>query len=634
MATRPGDDLAARVEGWTASDPDPTTAEALRSLAHASAGGDAEATAELHRAFASPLEFGTAGIRGPVGPGPARMNAAVAARLGVAVANRLAPGAVVVVGRDGRASSVALADAVVDALVRAGAAVSTFDEPVPTPVLAFAVRHIGAAAGLMVTASHNPAHHNGIKVFAADGAQIVAPADTEIAAAMAVDRLDGGGPALDPPDVDRPASSPASSPSADGPSADGPSANGSSAGEAPAPARLRGSVGPVDAAVVDAYVERAAANARWVDAGSADARPAGAAVTIAYGATHGVGGAVTAAVMARLPWLTWSPDPRSSAPDPQLGGLASPNPERAEAWTTLLDHASAVGAVAAFAHDPDADRLGVAVPDPHTGWRRLTGDEIGALLAHHLLRRPPPDDRPGLVVGTVVSSRLVPAIAAAAGATYVDTLSGFKWIVRAAAAHPNHRWVLGYEQALGFRVDEAVHDKDGISAAVVIAELVADLAEAGRSLADRLDELAQRHGLHLTRSAHVSPPSAADGEPADGEPAEPAEPGERMATAMDALRRRRGTAADLLAGATVTDHGDPAVAAARGLPRTDLVVATWPDGTRLAVRPSGTEAELKVYVEVVGPVEERSAIENRADATVRRAVEALQGCWGTFPAAH
>ena len=265
-------------------------------------------------------------------------------------------------------------------------------------------------------------------------------------------------------------------------------------------------------------------------------------------------------------------------PDPDFPTVPFPNPEEPGAMDLLLELASAEAVDVALANDPDADRLAVAVPDGD-GWRALSGDEIGVLLADHLLRHTAGPDR--LVVTTVVSSTMLAALAADHGVTFVETLTGFKWLARAGMARPDLRFLLGYEEALGYSVGGLVHDKDGISAAVLAAELVATLAAEGSSVPARLDELAEVHGVHLTRQR------ALRFEGVDGP--------ERMASRV---QRLRDDPPATLAGETITTIED--LAAGERLPPTDAVILRG-RGLRVVVRPSGTEPKLKTYIEVVEP---------------------------------
>jgi phosphomannomutase len=526
-------DLLAAVGAWRTDDPDPTTVAELDALV---AAGDETA---IEAAFAAPLEFGTAGLRGPLGPGPGRMNRAVVRRAAAGLCRWLddhgweGP---VVVGRDARHGSLDFARDTAAVVAATGRDVVLADHPVPTPVLAFAVRHLGGAAGVMVTASHNPPADNGYKVYAGDGAQIVAPWDREIA-----DHMDA---------IERVA-------------------------DVPLAAMDDRRISALDDDVVGAYLG-GVASLRMTDT-SVDLR-------VAYTPMHGVGLDVLRAAFAR----SGLPEPAvveaQAHPDPDFPTVAFPNPEEPGAMDLLLALAEERGADLAIANDPDADRLALAVPGPRGGattWRVLTGDEIGLLLADHLLRHSAGADR--LVVTTVVSASALAALADLHGVEFVETLTGFKWLARAAMARPELRPLLGYEEALGYSVGSLVRDKDGIGAAVVAVEAVAGLLGERSSVAQRLAELAVEIGLHRTRQRSLR------FEGVDG--------ADRMAAAVDRVRTRPPAS---LAGVTITEVEDLALGGR--LPPTDGVVLRG-ERLRVVVRPSGTEPKLKLYVQVVRPVD-------------------------------
>ena len=520
---------------WIADDPDPSTRDELRRmLATAMAGGDAGAAAELASRMSGPLRFGTAGLRGPVRAGPSGMNVAVVRRATAGLAAWLAArrhrGGTVVVGRDARHGSAAFAEATAGVLAGAGFAVRVLDGAVPTPVLAFAVRHLGAVAGVQITGSHNPPSDNGYKVYLDDGAQLVPPADAEIEAAIAG-----------------------------------------------APAAVSVPVAPVPAAesVTESYLDRVAAVPRT------PARE----LRIALTPLHGVGGETCVHALSRAGFADVRVVAVQAAPDPAFPTVASPNPEEPRATDAVLALAADTGADLAVALDPDADRCALGVPDPSGTPRMLTGDETGVLLADHLLRHGAVSgavDDP-LVATTVVSSSMLAAVAAAHGARYAETLTGFKWIVRGGRG-----LVYGYEEALGYCVDpDAVRDKDGIAACLLAADLAALLRAAGSTLADRLDELAVAHGVHRTegRSLRMDP-GAGDAVVARLRDAPPSG-WDTDLPAPDVLRLRR-------------------------------------TGSRVVVRPSGTEPKLKAYLEVVvhpSGVHDLAAARERA----RLRLDALRG---------
>jgi len=534
------------VADWIADDPDPVTRDELAAVLEAAAGGDPAARADLEDRFAGLLRFGTAGLRGALGAGPNRMNLAVVVRAAAGIAGWIrdtapddGPRRGVAVCFDARHRSRDFAAATAEVLAAAGIRALLLPGPLPTPVLAFAVRHLGTAAGVMVTASHNPPQDNGYKVYDGTGRQIVAPTDAHIAGI-----IDG---------IERVATI------------------GRTGPDDPGIVRLDGSI-------VDAYVAAAAAVGR---------RPEARSITVAYTALHGVGAATFRRVLAAAGFAPAAEAAEQVEPDPDFPTVAFPNPEEPGALDLGLATACAAGADLLLANDPDADRLGVAVADPRlggradpAGWRVLSGDEIGAVLAHHLLRDGA--EAGDVVATTIVSSTLLGHLAAAAGAGLRETLTGFKWISRAAG--PGERLRFGYEEALGFAVaPDLVADKDGITAAVAVAEAAAVEAAAGRTLLHVLDDLARAHGVHRTGQW------SARAEGVDGMA--------RLAEAMAALRAE--PPADL-AGAPVRRVVDLAGGSA-GLPPSDVLVLHL-DGARVVVRPSGTEPKLKCYLEVVEPV--------------------------------
>ncbi len=520
---------------WRVLDPDPATRSELDALVARAEAGDVD---DLVAAFAGRVGLGTAGLRAPMGPGPARMNRLVVRRATAALMTLLPTEAIVVVAHDARTHSQAFAADAARVVRGSGRRVVLLSGPLPTPLLAFAVRHLGADAGVTVTASHNPAADNGYKVYLADGAQIGPPHEADLAAALdaVADRHDAG----DPDAV-------------------------------PFSAEPVGPDATVGAELVDAYVAMVAGRVA----------PGPREAVLAYTAMHGVGRAVTERAFAAAGFAPLLEVAAQCEPDGTFPTVAFPNPEEPGALDLLVERAAGADADAGLAHDPDADRLGVVVPRDGT-WEKLTGDQIGVLLADHLLGQGSGPDR--LVVRTIVSSRLLDAVAAAHGATAAATLTGFKHVMGAARARPDLRLVLGYEEALGFAVGDQVRDKDGIGAALVMADLVARLKAEGHTLDDRLDQLAVRHGLHLSASRSYR------FEGLDGD--------ERRAAATAGLRADPPSEVDGRPVGLVVDH----LAAAPPAPVADVVVLELGAGCWMAVRPSGTEPKLKVYAEVVEAV--------------------------------
>jgi phosphomannomutase len=520
-------ELIARARTWAAEDPDPQTRQELEALlGQAETDPDGSAAADLAARFAGTLEFGTAGLRGALGAGPMRMNRVVVTRAAAGLAAYLrdagAPdGAAVVIGYDARHNSDVFARDTAEVMTGAGFRALVLPRPLPTPLLAFAIRHLGCVAGVMVTASHNPPQDNGYKVYLGDGSQIVPPADVEIAARIA----------------------------AVGALADVPRGHGGD--------RLGEDV-------VEAYLDTVAALPD----------PAGPrTVSVVYTPMHGVGGGSLVEVMRRAGF----PEPHVVAaqaqPDPDFPTVSFPNPEEPGAMDLAMALASEVGADILLANDPDADRCAVGVPGPH-GWRMLSGDEVGALLGDFLLRR----GVEGTYAASIVSSSLLGRMAAAAGQPYAETLTGFKWIGRVDGL------AYGYEEALGYCTDPSrVKDKDGLSAAIRVVELAARLKAEGRTLVDRLDDIARQHGLHATDQLSVR---VAD-----------------LAVIGEAMARLRATPPTSLGGLRVEQVDDLSEGSA-DLPPTEGLRYRLADRARVVVRPSGTEPKLKCYLEVVVPVEQ------------------------------
>ncbi len=519
------DQLAEQVEAWIADDPDPETrAELAELLQRARDGVDAElARAELADRFVGMLQFGTAGLRGALGGGPARMNRAVVIRAAAGLARwlRAHDGGGVVVGFDARRNSDVFARDTCAVMEAAGVEAMVMPRPLPTPLLAFAVRHVGADAGVMVTASHNPPQDNGYKVYTGTGAQIAPPTDAQIAEQIAgVTRV------------------------------------------ADVPRSQDGWV-TLDDAIVEAYLSHAAS---LLDpTGPRDLR-------IVYTPLHGVGRDVVLAAFAAAGFSAPVVVPSQGDPDPLFPTVAFPNPEEPGALDAAIALARQQRASLVLANDPDADRCAVAVPDGDGEWRLLTGDEIGVLLGQHLLAR----GARGTFANSIVSSTLLGKVARAAGVPHVETLTGFKWITTA----PGLRY--GYEEAIGYCCDpDGVLDKDGITAALLVAEMAAGLVAEGRSLLDVLDDLARQFGVHHTSQVSVRVTDLA-----------------RIGQVMTALRAQPPRS---LGGVPVLAVDD-LLAPDGPLPATDALRLQLQGGDRVIVRPSGTEPKVKCYLEVVQPV--------------------------------
>jgi phosphomannomutase len=524
-------ELLDRARAWAAQDPDPLTRARLEELVAQAAAGTptgAGAAAELADAFDGRLEFGTAGLRGALGPGPNRMNRVVVIRAAAGLAAYLRdqlsdrhPGdATVVVGYDARHQSDVFAEDTAAVMAGAGLRAVLLPRPLPTPVLAYAIRALGCVAGVMVTASHNPPQDNGYKVYLGDGSQIVPPADGAISAAIdAVGPLDGV------------------------PRGDG--------------------WGRLGEDLVEGYIRDVVA---LVDpSGPRD-------LSVVYTPLHGVGGDSVRVVMERAGFGAPHVPPAQAEPDPDFPTVAFPNPEEPGAMDLATALAAEVGADLVVANDPDADRCAVAVPDAH-GWRTLRGDEVGALLGDHLLR----SGVQGVYANSIVSSSLLGVLAASYGQPHAETLTGFKWIGRVEGL------AFGYEEALGYCVAPGlVRDKDGVSALLLVLELAARLKAEGRTLVDRLDDIARAHGLYATDQLSVRVADVG-----------------LITAAMDRLR----AAPPAVLGGLAVERVDDLADGSEDLPPTEGLRFRLAEGARVVVRPSGTEPKIKAYLEVVVPVD-------------------------------
>ncbi|WP_446218302.1 phospho-sugar mutase [Micromonospora sp. IBHARD004] len=557
------DELREQARRWLDDDPDPTSRDELRAVLD----GLPASAPELADRFAGPLTFGTAGLRGPLRAGPNGMNLAVVTQAAAGLVGWLAAQGgtgPLVIGYDARHGSRAFAERTAQVATGAGRPALLLPRPLPTPVLAYAVLHLGAVAGVMVTASHNPPQDNGYKVYLGaqlggelgGGAQIVPPADAGIESAIR----------------------------AVGPLAQVP-------------------LGPAGEVLGDdlvaSYVARAAT---LIDPdGPRDLK-------VAYTPLHGVGGAVLTAAFAAAGFAVPGVVPDQAEPDPAFPTVSFPNPEEPGAVDRLVALADSIGADIAIANDPDADRCAVVIcggvgsesakselarlavgGEGRRSWRMLRGDEVGVLLADHLMRR----GVTGLYATTIVSSSLLRAMCAARGLPYDETLTGFKWIVRAGGgAEP---LVFGYEEALGYCVAPGhVRDKDGITAALTVAELAAGLKAQGLTLGDRLDELAAEFGVHHTDQLSMRV--------------------EDLRVIDRMMARIRADTPTTLLGHQVTESTDL-------LPEADVVILRT-DAARVVIRPSGTEPKLKAYLEVVAPVADGNVTAARLRAVA--AVSALR----------
>ncbi|HEX2672172.1 MAG TPA: phospho-sugar mutase [Polyangiaceae bacterium] len=532
--------LVERARAWAAADPDPHTRAELERLIDA--GDHAELAERMH----GDLEFGTAGLRGVVGAGSARMNLAVVIRTTRALAEQLlsrVPDArtlPVVVGCDARLDSQRFADAAARVLLAAGIPVRRFREPVPTPFVAYAVRAFAANAGIMITASHNPPEYNGYKLYWQNGVQVVPPTDREIFA-----RMCALGPANAVPLADLAKQEP----------------------------------------IGDDIVQRYLAEIR----GSLPQIVADRRLRIVYTALHGVGASVVERLFREAGYEDFHSVPQQREPDGHFPTVPFPNPEEPGALDLSLALAANINADLVIANDPDVDRLAIAVPTASGRFRALTGNQIGLLLADFALSHTDSGVR-SLVLSSVVSSPMMAVIAEAHGARYERVLTGFKWIWTAALAlsAQNYRYCFGYEEALGYSFGRTVRDKDGISAALAFAELAAEARAAGKTVLERLHALYREHGLWVSVPHNV----VLTGTAGAG----------RIARAMQQLA---SAPPSVLAGRAVTLVRDlqipePDAPSWRGPAL--LVELVLAGGGRVFVRPSGTEPKLKMYVDLQVPL--------------------------------
>ena len=512
-------ELRSTAQRWKEAEPDADMRDELQVLLD----GADDVLAER---FTGRLQFGTAGLRAAVGAGPQRMNRLVVQQAAAGLVDYLlaqVPGAAeagVIIGYDARRKSDVFAMDTARVCAAKGVKAFVFPHVVPTPVLAWNITEVGAAAGVMVTASHNPPADNGYKVYLGSGSQIVPPADTDISAC--IDRVDPCAVALAPEDHPL--------------------------------------IHVLGRAEIEAYLAFVPTVRLCPDIPG---------VPVAYTAMHGVGGATLMEAFDRAGLPAPAVVGEQQEPNGSFPSVSFPNPEEPGAMDLLLAKAAQVDAVVAIANDPDADRLGAAIPQPDGSWRRLGGDEIGWLFADHILRHTSGDDR--LVVTTLVSSSLLGRMAVANGLTCLETFTGFKWIGHTVLAHPDLRFVLGYEQALGYLVTTQPLDKDGITAAVMMAEIAAVAVAEGVTIQDRLDAIIATYGRHVMAEQSLRMP------PADG------------AAAVARLRAQ-----------PPTEVGGHAVTSVEWFEEAGLLRLQLGEAVRLQVRPSGTEPKVKLYGEGIG----------------------------------
>ena len=511
--------LVGEVQAWITDDPDPSTASQLQQWL------DTNNEAELRASFNGFLQFGTAGLRGPIRPGPSGMNRAVVGRTAAGIVAYMKERNLtsVVIGRDARHGSEDYTFETAEIMSGAGMKVFVLPRPLPTPVLAFATNELGCDVGIMVTASHNPPQDNGYKVYLGGtvdgieyrGSQIVSPTDVSIAHKIA--------------------------------------------GITSLKQQPRGKEWTVlGEEIIEKYIDRTASLAT---------KPG--SLRIVYTAMHGVGTETLQRVFQKAGFASPILVEAQAAPDPDFPTVAFPNPEEPGAIDLALETARSFDADLVIANDPDADRCAAAVKDPVTGWRMLRGDELGAILGESIARK----TTTGIFANSIVSSSILKKIAEHYKLEFKETLTGFKWLAKIKGL------TFGYEEALGYAVDaKTVNDKDGISAAITLAQIATDLAADGKTLLDLLDEIWARHGFHATEQISIRLSDLS-----------------KVGVILGGLR---SNPPQNIAGRVVTSIDDLA-APTDGLPPTDGLRIWLDGGVRIIIRPSGTEAKMKCYIEVI-----------------------------------
>ena len=511
--------LVREVQAWIADDPDPITSSQLQEWL------DSNNEAELKASFNGFLQFGTAGLRGPIRPGPSGMNRAVVGRTAAGIVSYMRERNLtsVVIGRDARYGSEDYTFETAEIMSGAGMKVFVLPRPLPTPVLAFATNELGCDVGIMVTASHNPPQDNGYKVYLGGtvdgieyrGSQIVSPTDVSIA--QKIDAITS------------------------------------------LKAQPRGKEWTVlGEEIIEKYINRTASLATQPGT-----------LKIVYTAMHGVGTETLQRVFHKAGFLSPILVDAQAAPDPDFPTVAFPNPEEPGAIDLALETAKTFDADLVIANDPDADRCAAAIKDPVTGWRMLKGDELGALLGESIARK----GGSGIFANSIVSSSILRKIAKHYNFEFEETLTGFKWLAKIKGL------TFGYEEALGYAVDaETVNDKDGISAAITLAQIATDLAADGKTILDLLNEIWARHGFHATEQISIRLTDLS-----------------KVGIILGGLRTNPP---EEIAGRLVTSIDDLS-APTDGLPPTDGLRIWLDGGIRIIIRPSGTEAKMKCYIEVI-----------------------------------
>ncbi|WP_029405162.1 phospho-sugar mutase [Vibrio splendidus] len=563
---------------WLARDPDPRTREELQHLI------DEGMHDELEDRFTQRLEFGTAGLRGKVGCGPNRMNRLViqetATGLGHYLIEHVANASIrgVVVGYDGRLDSKQFAIDTASVLTALGIKVYLTSDVAATPIVAFGIEHFNAAAAVVVTASHNPPEYNGFKVYWENGAQIIPPHDAGIAGEIDV------------------------------------------ASTKPIPlmslsdAETQGKLVWLTEGYYQTY--RAAINQSPYVSKEIES----ANTTITYTAMHGVGAKMAEDLLHDAGFHKVFSVAEQREPDGNFPTVNFPNPEEKGAMDLVVNLAKSVDADIACANDPDADRFAVAVRTDNTArtddatYKMLTGDQVGVLFAHYLLSKPHTKNQ--LVGNSIVSSTLLEKVAQSHGATYFQTLTGFKWLANIGMQleDEQNEFLFAYEEALGYTIGTQVRDKDGLSAIVVFAQLVEELKSQGRTVWDLLAQISFEHGVHTNaqRSIALDPDS-----PSIGSKLRAAQPKAINGVAISVIEDLQSSLRFVIGGNTE----------AINLPSSDVLIYHLEDGTRIIVRPSGTEPKVKVYYETVTKFEGTETYEDtrlRGEEDMNKLIEQHQ----------
>ncbi|GIU10341.1 MULTISPECIES: phospho-sugar mutase [unclassified Shewanella] len=568
--------LSLRVKHWIQSDPDPLMRQELQSLL------DSDNSAELEARFAGRLEFGTAGLRGVVGAGPTRMNRLVvqqtSAGLGAYLKAQISDVATrgVIIGYDGRHDSKQFAHDAAGVLTAMGIKVYLTANVAATPLVAFGVLHLGAAAGIVVTASHNPPQYNGYKVYWGNGAQIIPPHDSGIAAC--IDKAATAAIAL--LDADK--------------------------------AKATSQLVMLEHDFYDAY--RQGVN----QAGVLQNHTQPNSVSLAYTAMHGVGNEMALNVLNDAGFTKVYSVAEQAEPDGDFPTVNFPNPEEKGAMDMVMAEAKKHGAMLACANDPDADRFAVAVRKDDGEYQMLTGDQVGVLFGHYLLTHASENER--LTCTTIVSSSLLSKIAQSLHATCRTTLTGFKWLTNVGMSEEtdDNRFLFAYEEALGYTVGSMVWDKDGLSALVAFAQLAAELASQGQTIWDRLECIYREHGFHLNAQVSIAlkPTTPNIGAYLRDNP--PTEIAGHKVVSTDDISIGKRFFSDADSDGAVEDIA---------LPASDVLIYRLQNGARVIVRPSGTEPKIKCYYEVVESMsvdDSLASVQQRAQAEMDRFIKAHQ----------